>query len=78
MKRTNISAFIGLVCCFLMMLTGIATNGGISTVPNFLHIPSMIITFGGVFFSVLITTESSDEFFKKGIRLMLDGTDPEL
>lgn len=129
MRKTSFSAAIGFVCCLFMIITGIATNGGIGTIPNFIHIPSMIITFGGAFFSVMITTESASEFirglksikkalfykpanidmigneifdmamiarkegllsleeqsdrledafFHKGIRLVIDGTDPEL
>ena len=46
----------------------------------------MIVTFGGSIFAVLITTESfgefaagiNDAYMQKGIRLTIDGTDPEL
>lgn len=129
MKKINISALSGFLCCFAMIITGIATNGGIQTILNFIHIPSMLITFGGSVFAVMITSESFGEFadglksfsaamrqqtvnldeignqiyemalisrkegllaleeysagidnpyMEKGIRLTIDGTDPEL
>ena len=58
MKTLNRSAISGFICCFGMVLIGIATNGGIKTILNFIHIPSMIITFGGAFFAVMVTSES--------------------
>lgn len=129
MKRTNFSVVTGFLCCFGMIILGIATNGGIRTILNFIHIPSMLVTFGGSFCAVLMTVDSfgdylnglfsirkafskqktnldeigehifelstiarkegllsleeqlkdySNEFFKKGIRLTIDGTNPEL
>lgn len=62
MKRMNISALTGFLCCFGMIITGIATNGGIRTIFNFIHFPSMLVTFGGAFFAVMITSESFGEF----------------
>lgn len=111
-----------------MVILGIATSGGISTIGNFIDIPSIAITFGGAFSAILATytlqefvaglksfalifklptvntsemihkiielsniarkegllsleeatTEMEDEFLKKGILLIVDGTDPEL
>lgn len=111
-----------------MVILGIATSGGISTIGNFIDIPSVAITFGGAFSAILATytlqefvaglksfalifklptvntsemihkiielsniarkegllsleeatTEMEDEFLKKGILLIVDGTDPEL
>lgn len=129
MKKPNLSVITGFFCCFAMIMTGIATNGGIQTILNFVHIPSMIVTFGGSIFAVLVTTESfgefadgvrslsrafskqevsldeigneiyqmaqisrkdgllaleeysahiTDPYMQKGIRLTIDGTDPEL
>lgn len=49
MGNINRSALSGFISCFGMILIGIATNGGIKTIFNFIHIPSMIITFGGQF-----------------------------
>lgn len=125
----NISALTGFMCCFGMVMIGIATNGGIRTILNFIHIPSMIVTFGGSLFALMITSESfqdftdgltsfarafskpnnnldnigeeiyemaqiarkegllvleekmetiEDSFMAKGIRLIIDGSDPEL
>lgn len=62
MKKLNISALTGFLCCFGMIITGIATNGGIQTILNFIHFPSMLVTFGGAFFAVMITSESFGEF----------------
>lgn len=62
MKKMNISALTGFFCCFGMIITGIATNGGIRTIFNFIHLPSMLVTFGGAFFAVMITSESFGEF----------------
>lgn len=129
MKKMNMSALTGFLCCFGAIITGIATNGGIRTILNFIHIPSMLVTFGGAIFAVMITSESFGEFadglrsfsaamsrqtrnlddianqiyemavisrkdgllaleeystkienpyMQKGIRLTVDGTDPEL
>ncbi len=62
MKPLNRSAISGFICCFAMIIIGIATNGGIKTILNFIHIPSMILTFGGAFFAVLITSESFSDY----------------
>ena len=124
----DIASILGLVICFGMVILGIATSGGISTIGNFIDIPSVAITFGGAFSAILATytlqefvaglksfalifklpsvntsemihkiielsniarkegllsleeatTEMEDEFLKKGILLIVDGTDPEL
>lgn len=129
MTTPNRSAISGFILCFSMIIFGIATNGGIGTIVNFIHIPSMIVTFGGAIFAVLISSESmadfldglksfrvafskepveldeigdviydlalasrkeglltleeragglEDDFLKKGVRLIVDGTDPDL
>lgn len=62
MKQMNRSAISGFVCCFAMILMGIATNGGIGTILNFVHIPSMLVTFGGALFAVMITSDSFRDF----------------
>ena len=71
MGKINRSAISGFISCFGMILIGIATNGGIKTIINFIHIPSMIITFGGAVFAVLISVESLEEFVDgfKGFKL---------
>ena len=45
-----------------MVIVGIVSNGGIGTIAGLIHIPSMIITFGGAIFAVLITSESFADF----------------
>ena len=124
----DIATILGLVICFGMVLLGIATSGGLQSIPSYIDIPSMAITFGGAFSAVLAsnslqsfigglksftlilkvpqnnTTEMiqniielsnvarkegllsleeaagdlDDPFLKKGILLIVDGTDPEL
>lgn len=45
--RLNKASITGFFCCFGTILFGIATNGGIKTILNFLHVPSLIVTMGG-------------------------------
>ncbi len=129
MGKLNMAGLTGFILCFAALIFGIATNGGIKTILNFLHLPSLIVTFGGSFFAVLATADSlrdcldgitgivyaykrpkttpealsgeilsmadkarkegllsleeyaenlQDEFLSKGIKLILDGSDPEL
>lgn len=129
MRSLNRAGLAGFALCFLAILFGIATNGGIGTIVNFLHLPSFLVTVGGAVFAVLATADSfadfvfglkgfavayqrpfysleemseeivrysevarregllaleeialqtSNEFLKKGLMLIVDGTDPEL
>ena len=124
----DIASLVGLLFCLAMFLLGVVTSGGITSLPSNWDLPSMAITIGGSFASVLAgmsfksfingiksfgmilrvpkdnTTEMiqniinlsnvarkegllsleeaagdlDDEFLKKGILLIVDGTDPEL
>ena len=124
----DIASIVGLVVCFAMFLVGVATSGGISSLPSYWDLPSVLITFGGAFsavltsvsvqdfvggiksFSLILKTPQNntaemiqtiidlsnvarkegllsleeaandleDAFLKKGILLIVDGTDPEL
>lgn len=127
MGGMNKSAMTGFLLCFVMVIFGIISNQG--KLLDFLHLPSMIITFGGAVCAVMITSDSMEDFIngwkslarafrtsggnvdalmqeilelakaarqegllaleqrtdaldndflKKGVRLMVDGTDPEL
>ena len=129
MKKKNKIATTGFWLMLFTMILGIATNGGIGTIMNFLHLPSFLVTFGGAFFAVMATADSMEdyldglksfrvayqkvevsplevtekilqisdiarkdgllsleeksheienEYLEKGIRLIVDGTDPEL
>lgn len=129
MKRTNVIATMGFWLMLFAIVFGIATNGGLVTVVNFLHLPSFLVTVGGAFFAVMATADSlgdyvdglksfrdaykrveiqtdqmsrqilelsdtarkegllsleeksheiENDFLGKGIRLIVDGTDPEL
>lgn len=124
----DIATILGLVICFAMFLLGVATSGGIATLPDYFNIPSIAITLGGSFSAILASNslkgfvsglksfslvlkvpknntaemiqniidlsnvarkegllsleeaagDLEDEFLKKGILLIVDGTDPEL
>ena len=125
----NLASITGFILCFVIILTGIGTNGGLSSILTFVHFPSMLITFGGALLAVLAACDSfqdyiegikgfpealkkpkiqaadipeqiielsniarregllaleekaadlENDFMKKGIMLIVDGTDPEL
>lgn len=124
----DIASIAGLIVCIGLVLYGIINGAGVAALGNFIDIPSIFITFGGAFCSVLILNtmkdyingfksfglalkstsvnlseiinkiidlsnvarkegllsleeaagELDDEFMKKGILLIVDGTDPEL
>lgn len=129
MKKINIAGVMGICLCMGAIIFGIATNGGIHTIMNFVHVPSLIVTLGGALFAVLATADSfadyldgiksifyayrkpasttdfvseqiillsdkarkegllsleeqaqqlDDEFLSKAIRLIVDGSEPEL
>lgn len=125
----DLASIIGLVVAFAMMMLGILTgDDGIAGIKYFWDFKSVLITFGGAFFSTMaaysmkdyiagiksfllifkspsqnipemitkiidlsnvarkegllsleeVASELDDEFLKKGILLIVDGTDPEL
>jgi chemotaxis protein MotA len=125
----DLASILGLVLCAVVVIFGILFGQDISVLGDFVHIPSFLITFGGAFCCVLITSPSlkeylnylksfslilkvrisdeegtikqiislsniarkegllaleeaangiDDEFLKKGVLLIVDGTDPEL
>lgn len=125
----DIASLLGMVIGFAMVIFGIVTgDGGFSLLPNFIDVPSILITIGGSLAGVLASNKLSfistgfkglalsmkdpsydpasmisniinlsnvarkegllaleeaasdieDEFLKKGIMLIVDGTDPEL
>lgn len=125
----DLASLLGLIIGFAMVIFGIVTgDGGFTLLPNFIDIPSVIITIGGSLCGVLAAHKLSfmgtgfkgialsmkepgydpgamigniinlsnvarkegllaleeaasdieDEFLKKGIMLIVDGTDPEL
>jgi len=125
----DLASIIGLVVAMAMMLLGIMTgDDGVTGIKYFWDFKSVLITFGGAFFSVMasysmkdyiaglksfllifksptqnipemitkiidlsnvarkegllsleeVASELEDEFLKKGILLIVDGTDPEL
>lgn len=120
---------MGLFLCLCAIIFGVASNGGIATISNYIHFPSLVITMGGALFAVLATADSfadyldglksifyayrkpqytvdyiseqiltisdmarkegllcldeyaanaDNEFLAKGIRLVVDGSEPEL
>lgn len=62
MGKINSAAFTGFLLCFVAIIFGIVTNGGIVAVFNLIHIPSFIVTFGGALFAVLMTADSFADF----------------
>ena len=62
MDNKNKVASIGFLLCFMAILFGIATNGGLETIKNFIHIPSLIVTLGGSVFAVMTTADSLDDY----------------
>lgn len=129
MKKINFTGITGLILCMVAILFGVATNGGLSQIVKYLHIPSLIVTLGGSLCAVMATSDSfseyldglksiftayqvstesagkiaeeilgiseiarkegllsleeyssnmDNEFLRKGIRLIVDGCDPEL
>ena len=125
----DLASIIGLVVAFAMMLLGILTgDDGVAGIKYFWDFKSVLITFGGAFFSTMaaysmkdyiaglksfvlifksptqnipemiskiidlsnvarkegllsleeVASELDDDFLKKGILLIVDGTDPEL
>ena len=64
MRKVNSAAMTGFVMCFVTIVFGIATNGGIKSIFNLIHIPSMIVTFGGAICAVMITADSFRDFME--------------
>ncbi len=62
MSKINNAAFTGFLLCFIAIIFGIVTNGGITAVLNLIHIPSFIVTAGGALFAVLMTADSFTDF----------------
>ena len=124
----DLASLIGFIMCLGMLIFGIASNAGIQNIGRYIDVPSVIITFGGAFFAVMVMNslsgyfkglksitlifkspsldiksmiqkiidlsnvarkegllsleeaagELDDAFMKKGILLIVDGTDPDL
>lgn len=124
----DIASLLGIVVCFGMVVFGILWGNDISAIQSFVDIPSVLITLGGAFCSVLTqytipdfvkglksitlifkmsefdlpevirkiidlsnvarkegllaleeaSAELDDDFLRKGVLLIVDGTDPEL
>lgn len=60
--RINRAGVTGFLMCFMAIIFGVATNGGIRTIINFIHLPSFIVTVGGALFAVLITADTFGDF----------------
>ena len=60
--RINRAGITGFMMCFMAIIFGVATNGGIRTIINFIHLPSFIVTVGGALFAVLITADTFGDF----------------
>lgn len=64
MRKMNIAGMLGLFLCFVAVLFGVATNGGIASIINYLHIPSLIVTLGGAMCAVLATADSFKDYLE--------------
>jgi len=62
MNTKNTIAMTGFFLCFAAILFGIATNGGLGTIKNFIHLPSLIVTLGGSVFAVMTTADSLEDY----------------
>ena len=62
MKNINKAGVSGFVFCFLVIMFGIASNGGAEAIIKLLHFPSFLVTVGGTFFAVLATSDSFEDF----------------
>lgn len=73
--RINRAGMTGFMMCFMAIIFGVATNGGIQTITNFIHLPSFIVTVGGALFAVLITADTFGDFLLgiKGLGYALSG-----
>ena len=58
MRKTNVIATTGFWLMLAAIVFGIATNGGLQTILNFIHFPSFLVTVGGAFFAVMATADS--------------------
>ncbi len=124
----DLASLLGLIMGFVMVIFGILWGDGVSAIPGFIDMASVIITVGGSIFGVLgnntidgfltglkgykinfkagtssptdtikqiinlsnvarkegllaleeASAEIDDDFLKKGVMLVVDGTDPEL
>ena len=62
MQKMNRAAFTGFLLCFVAIIFGIVTNGGLRAILNLIHIPSFIVTCGGALFATMMTAESFADF----------------
>ncbi len=60
--KLNKAGMMGFFLCFMAIIFGVATNGGLSTIVQYLHLPSFILTVGGALCAVLTTADSFEDF----------------
>lgn len=60
--KLNKAGMMGFFLCFVAIIFGVATNGGLSTIVQYLHLPSFILTAGGALCAVLTTADSFEDF----------------
>ena len=53
----DLASLLGLLLCFGMCAFGMIQSAGLAHIDRYLDLPSMIITFGGSFFAILMDTE---------------------
>ena len=77
----DLASIIGIVLGAVMVVFGILWGNGVSALQNFVDVPSIIITLGGSLAGLIASNTLKDflnNFMKKGILLIVDGTEPEL
>ena len=60
--KLNKAGIMGFFLCFMAIIFGVVTNGGLSTIVQYLHLPSFILTAGGALCAVLTTADSFADF----------------
>lgn len=58
----NIASIVGFIACFVVILIGVATNGGMASLVHYLHLPSLLVTVGGSFMAVLASADSFKDY----------------
>ena len=62
----DLASLIGFIMCLGMLIFGIASNAGIQNIGRYIDVPSVIITFGGAFFAVMVMNSLSG--YIKGLK----------
>ena len=56
----DIASLIGLVVCIVLVVFAIVAGNGVAAIIHFLDFQSALITFGGAFFSTMVSNSMKD------------------